>query len=130
MYQCLLHLDRTGVYSSPWLNHIKCICNDCGMSGIWLTHDIINPNWFKKAIEQRLKDQWITTWNQYLLNKSICSDYRLYKDVLHLEKYLILLKKSDRITLSKLRASNNKLPVVTGRYNRVERENRLCTASR
>ncbi len=44
-----------------------------------------------------------------------------------LEKYLMILKKSDRITLTKLRASIDKLPVVSGRYNNVERENRVCT---
>lgn len=34
MYQCLLHLDRSGLYTSPWIASVKSLLNECGMSGI------------------------------------------------------------------------------------------------
>lgn len=126
MYQCLLNLDQNGVYSSPWLNHIRGILNDCGMSGFWIAQDVGNPEWFKKAVEQRLRDQWITSWYSNLENKSICFNYKLFKDTLCIEEYLIKLCKRDRISICKLRACNNQLPVITGRYRNIERENRIC----
>lgn len=126
MYNCLLQLDQSGVYSSPWIAYIKGICNDCGMSGVWLSQNITNPIWFKKAIEMRLKDQWITVWNGNMSNKSVCSSYKMYKEVYGIEEYLLKLKKSNRILVSKLRASNNKLPIIVGRFQEIAREDRVC----
>ena len=40
MNTSLLFLDSTGMYSSPWINHIRNILNNCGMSGIWLEQQV------------------------------------------------------------------------------------------
>ena len=45
VYQCLLHLDMSGIYTSPWIACIKNICNECGMSWLWLTQDVPNVTW-------------------------------------------------------------------------------------
>lgn len=127
MYKCLLHLDQAGLFTSPWLNHIKSICNNCGLSGVWLTQNVIDPRGFKLAVERQLKDQWVTQWNEHLTNKAICSTYRTYKSVFCIEDYLLKLEKGDRIIMTKLRAGNNKLPVITGRHRNINREERICT---
>lgn len=31
MYKCLLELDNSGIYSSPWITYVKNKCNNCGM---------------------------------------------------------------------------------------------------
>ncbi len=126
MYCCLLQLDQRGIYSSPWLTYIRNVCNECGMSNVWLSENVVNPTWFKRAIEQRLKDQWITSWNANLVSKSICSSYKFYKDIYCFEHYLVNLTKANRISLTKLRASNNRLPIITGRYNNISKEDRVC----
>ncbi len=126
MYQCLLQLGRLGIYSSPWLTCMKKICNECGFSGIWLLQDVHNPIWIKKAIEQRLKDQWIVLWQQNLSTKSICSNYKLFKHEFGMEKYLTKLKKCERILITKFRTCNNRLPINTGRYQGIDREDRIC----
>ena len=92
MYKCLLELDMNGVYTSPWIKYVKGIINDCRMSSVWLTQNVNNTNWFKKKIESILKDQWITWWNSNLRNKSICSTYRMYREVYGMEKYLVKLQ--------------------------------------
>ena len=66
MYQCLLHLDRLGLYTSPWVASVKNLLNECGMSGIWLAQDVANTVWFNKAGERKLIDQRINT---QLVNK-------------------------------------------------------------
>ncbi len=125
MYQCLLHLDRVGLYTSRWVACVKKLLNDNGMSGIWLSQTVPNLMWFKRAVERRLKDQWITVWYQNLSIKSLCSNYRLFKCVYGLE-YLLKMAKSSRIVISRFRTSNNKLPVNVGRYTGVSREERIC----
>ena len=57
MYQCLLYLDTVGLYTSPWLNEVRSVLNNCGMSGVWLCQEVPNLVWLGKAIQQRLKDQ-------------------------------------------------------------------------
>ena len=43
-----------------------------------------------------------------------------------LESYLKKLPKLYRISLSRLRTNNDRLPIVTGRYTRIPREERKC----
>ena len=57
MYCCLWQLYQESLYSSPWLTHIRNICNNCGLSWVWDSQTVINATWFKKAVEIRLKDQ-------------------------------------------------------------------------
>ena len=125
MYCCLWQLDEQGLYSSPWLIHIRNICNNCDMSGVWNSQTVVNPTWFKKAVERRLKDHWITLGSANLVSKSICSSYKIYKHVFGLEDYL-KLNKVNRISLTRLRSNNNKLPLTVGRYNNIRREDRFC----
>ena len=126
VYQCLLQLDRVGLYTSPWLDCIRKICNDCGMSGLWLLQEIPNTKWVKKAVELKLKDQWLVAWRQNLQTKSLCSNYRMFKIDFGMEKYLSKLTKGDRILVAKFRTCNNRLPVNIGRYQGVSREDRVC----
>ena len=93
---------------------------------MWDSKTVVNADLFKKVVEIRLKDQWITTWNANLVAKSVCSSYKIYKHIYCLEEYLVKLNKANRILLTKLRASNNKLPITVGRYNNIRREDRVC----
>ena len=70
MYQYLLHLDRSGIYTSPWIACIRNICNECGMSWLWLSQQVPNVTWVKKAVQLRLRDQWIATWRSDLATES------------------------------------------------------------
>ena len=95
----------------------------CQVHGYSSVNNSLN---FKKAIELRLKDQWITTCNTNLLTKIICSSYRMFKVVYGMEEYLVKLSKRNRIMINKLRGCNNNLPIIEGRYRGVSREERVC----
>ena len=56
-----------------------------------------------------------------------CANYRIFKTNLDFEKYLVNLNQRDRIALCKFRCGTNKLPITTGRYQRTEIHNRICT---
>ena len=51
----------------------------------------------------------------------------MYKQVYGIEEYLMKLTRNNRIQVTKLRTYNNKLPVVTNRYQGVIREDRICS---
>ena len=71
--------------------------------------------WLGKAIQQRLKDQWITQWYGNIVTKSIiCSNYVSFKNVFGREDYLLKLQTKARFTLVKLRTNNNRLPITVG----------------
>ena len=92
-----------------------------------LEQQVNNTEWLKRAVERKLKDQWITTWHTNISTKGICKSYSMYKELYVLEDYLLKLRKNIKIRLTKIRANNNRLPVVTRRNENVSREDRLCT---
>ena len=102
------------------------------VSMVWhcgLTQTIDNPTWFRKAVEQRLRNIWITNWYSNLTSKSICSTYKLYKEAYGIMEYLIKLNKCNRRYITKLLTGNNQLPIIIrGRHRHLNREDRYCTA--
>ncbi|KAI3382690.1 hypothetical protein SNEBB_010922 [Seison nebaliae] len=126
MYNCLLYLDSSGQYSSPWLKYIRNIFNESGMSDTWSAQMITNETWLKKALEQRLKDQFIARWYANLSEKAICRNYREYKEIFMLERYVSQLDKSNRISIAKFRSNGYKLPIIVGRYQALDRNDRIC----
>lgn len=113
------------LYTSPWLKEVRCVLNNCGLSDVWLQREVANPVWLRKTIEQRLRDQWITRWYSNISLKSVCTTYVIFKSCYGMEGYITKLRTKSRIVLTKLRANNNKLPVITGRYQNISREGRL-----
>lgn len=127
MYNCLLQLHRSGMYISPWLECIRNICIECGIVGVWITQTVNNPEWFGKAVQQKLRDLWITKWYGNVATRGICNTYKLYKQTYGMEEYLLKLTTNNRIHLSKFRTRNNRLPIITRRHNQIVREERICT---
>ena len=39
-----------------WLNKIRCILNDCGMSYIWNMQNCISDKWLKLVVKHNLRD--------------------------------------------------------------------------
>ncbi len=67
---------------------------------MWLLQEVPNSRWVKKAVEQKLKDQWLVTWQHNLETKSLCSNYRMFKIDFGMELYLKKLAKGDRILVT------------------------------
>jgi hypothetical protein len=56
-------------------------------------------------------------------SKGIC--YRLFKENFEFETYLDILSDKDRITLCKFRTCNHRLPIEIGRWQNVDRSDRI-----
>lgn len=128
MYRLLLNMYNAGNRSFRWINFIKCIFDDAGMSEIWQVQEHVNVNFIKTSLKQRLQDQFIQQWFVKIDASSRGKYYSNFKTEFGLEPYLLRLKKSTRISICKLRTCNIKLPIETGRWANtyVPEENRIC----
>ena len=116
LYKLIFHMDNMNMYHSNWLNY----------SNIWLLQEKHNQNWLKIWFPN--KDQFIQTWLSNIWNSNTCTNYSIFKISFSLEPYLTKLNRTkDYISLCKFRSGCSKIPIVTGRYQDIDRENRICT---
>ena len=114
MYKLMhaMHFDRACFFSSSWIDSVKSTLDSCGMSHVWHTSPgEMNRLWLKKALKLRLNDIFHQKWNMMLNDNSRCTNYRIFKDSLNAEDYLIKLDAKERICLSRYRCRNIRLPI-------------------
>ena len=109
-----------------WINCVKTILNDCGFSLIWDSEQFFNNEWLKYIVKQRLTDQFAQNWNSVVFHSTKSINYRIFKTKLEFENYFNVLNFSEAIKLCRFRTTNHHLPIETGRWKNIERENRLC----
>ena len=127
MYKVLRGMSFSSIFVSQWISKIKALLDNLGMSNLWYTEDEIDKNWFKCAVNLRQMDISKQEWSAEVHASGQCRDYRLIKKDLKMEHYLLKLDKRDRINLCKFRCGNSRLPVNTGRFSNVPRQERYCT---
>ena len=126
MYNCMLKMNGQNGLNFQWLNCIKNILNECGLSYIWDSQQFPSKEWLKLTIQQNLKDQFIQKWSSDLFSNNKCLNYRIFKNELKLEPYLLSLPFNLRLSLTKFRCRNNKFPIETGAYKNIVRAERIC----
>ena len=73
---------------------------------------------WKLNVKQRLDDQYIQSWYSSIETSGACVNYRiLKKKKITLEKYLLILPRSNAINFTKFRLGNTHRPVVAGRFS-------------
>ena len=118
-----LYVD--GVYKLPWLEHVHSTLNNLGLTFLWQRQSV-TENVFKRMIKQRLKDQYLQSWNENVHANNVCYNYRMFKSDFRLEPYLIELERPLRYNLMKLRFSNHRLPIHSQRFLNIPRSERVC----
>ena len=74
-----------------------------------------------------MQKKYITHWKHSLCNSQKLKFYNVFKDSYTPSIYLDVTRKNpNRKTLVKLRISNHKLNIETGRYNKISRCDRIC----
>ena len=74
----------------------------------------------------RLCDKYLQQWNSEKCNSSRAINYRMFKHDFKLENYLLKLSTKNARILCKFRTGNVKLPIETGRWFNIERDDRIC----
>jgi hypothetical protein len=113
-------------YKSDWLKCIKNILDRCGYSNVWISQGNVNPKWLSVSLKQKIFDQFQQKWRSDIENSPKGLSYRLFKENFEFEHYLDILPDKDRITYCRFRTGNHRLPIETGRWHRIERQNRHC----
>ena len=126
MYCILRHSYDYNIYKDKWLQFIHSQLNQMGLGYLWDDISNVNLNWFKSLIDQKLVDIWKQKWTALLSENSHCTNYKIFKNKLEHEPYLLILDPSLSIPMCKYRCGNHKLPMVIGRYNNVPRNERIC----
>ena len=110
-----------------WFSNVKSLLSRYGFLNVW--QNIINTkeSTFLSIFKQRLLDEFLQEWQRNLNNSSVLSLYRDIKSSFGFQTYLDkLVSRKLRIALTKLRVSGHSLRVHTGRYDRLERNMRVC----
>ena len=124
IYRLLYSLKSNGIQSFKWLNCIESIFNDVGLSYIFENQiGFINV----KYITQILHEQFIQKWFSDIENSSRGEFYSLFKKNFGLENYLLKLPVQNRIWMTKLRTCNLRIPIETGRWTNIPRQERTWT---
>ena len=126
IYDLIYHLNEKGKLNSPWLNYIKKIININGFGNIWTSQNNVNSKWFAKAFKQKLKDQYIQTWNALVNQSSSGKNYQIFKDTFTRNKYFTFLSNKNCRLLTALRTRNHHFPIEIGRWTSTPLNERIC----
>lgn len=126
MYKLMFTLYRVFPHKFKWVSYVKSIFDELGLSYIWNDQLYISKNTLKLVLKQKLVDQFTQHWFSQIDSSSRGGFYSKFKNEFKLESYLLKLNCSERSFITKLRCSNLKLPIETGRWEGIERERRIC----
>ena len=94
---------------------------------MWYFQGYFDNIWVSNNVKRILCDQFIQKWKSEVDSspKSLC--YRIFKDSnFEFENYLDILENKDRILLCRYRTCNHRLPIETGRWTNIDRNERYC----
>ena len=128
LYNLFFKKYEKGEHISKWLIFIKSALDMSGMTDIWLTQgQFISTECLKSRMKCSVTDQFKQVWNDSVSTSNSCTYYKVFKTELKCENYLTTLAPKYRKFFTKFRCRNSKLPVVTGAYTNMNREERVCT---
>ena len=126
LYSVLYNNSVNYHYDFPWLQNVKSILDEVGMSNIWIYQHPQNSSWLSKTVLLKLQDQYKQSWSASINDSSKCLNYKIFKTEHKFENYLIRMSPKMRKTLIDYRLCNNKLPIETGRWANIDRNLRKC----
>jgi hypothetical protein len=123
LYRLMYLLKAKHQYSFKWLNHIESIFNSTYMGFIFINQF---PVYDKSVFNQILRDLFVQKWLCDIYSSSRGKFYSVFKKDFRIENYLLRLSEQSRIWITKFKTSNLHLPIETGRWYNIPREERIC----
>ena len=113
-------------YGLNWAYQIKCILDSIGLSYIWNDQFFLDTVPFT-LIKQRLIDMYQQTWYASINNSNRIETYARFRREFCYEKYLdIVTENKYRKALTQFRLSSHDLAIERGRYQNIDRQERIC----
>ena len=115
MLRIHMNLYNNGDYKLPWLEHVHSTLNNLGLTSYWHRQQV-SVQVFKNMVKQRIRDQYLQTWNGDIYNNNLCYNYRMFETKFCFERHLVTLDGALRRNILKFRFSNHKLPIHSRRF--------------
>ena len=101
--------------------------NNCGLGFLLETpSENLDRRHVKAVLRDRVSAIECQDWHSAVTGSGACSTYKRFKSHLRFEKYLTIMSQREATALCRYRCGNHKLPITTGRYNKVEKIERVC----
>lgn len=124
-YIMLKYFDQLGFKN--WATDIKEKLCQNGFGYVWEQQRVDNPKYFLTVYVNRLKDQYLQTWNNECLQNKKLSSYVQFKQNFEVEKYLLVVDVLKfRSSLAIFRTSAHQLMIEKGRHMNIPKESRYC----
>ena len=125
-YKLMFNLQMNADYDFRWIFHIRSVFDRTGLRYIFSNQIQIKFCNLKPLLFERLRDQFIQVQFSDIKNSSRVQFYATFKTEFYYENYLSRLSQFGRKQIPKLRTSNCKMPIETGRWQNISREDRIC----
>jgi len=110
-----------------WFENVRSILYECNLGHVWESqHFTGSRSALLSILEHMLKTNYIETWKNDVYSSPKCIYYRIFKTQHELESYLCNLPEKYVNCLVNYRMCNNRLPIETGRWVGLERNQRVC----
>ena len=96
------------------------------MGNYWITQRVADKQLFLASFKRRLQDIYIQEWWHSVENTSSDRLFRYIKNGFTRESYLNRLNRPLRVALTKIRLSSHAFSIERGRWEKINRDNRLC----
>ena len=126
LYKLLYINSNNYGFENKWVTFMKTIFDHCGLSNVWRSQNYFPQEWIETSIELRLKDQFKQEWSSDIFNSSKTICYRIFKNDFLFEQYISILPPYLMNFICKLRCGSHRLPIETGRWENIQRSERLC----
>ena len=128
IYSIIYTHHEAGKMKSKWIAYIKETIAKNGFGYIWEQQrdNLINRKWFRLAFKQRIRDQYLQSWNEIIDQSSGSTSYKIFKINFEMNKYFHILPNRLCQILTAFRTRNHRLPIETGRWRSIPRNDRKC----
>ena len=84
----MLYFSNTKNFEFTWINYVKSIFENAGLSYIWLQQMYIEPEYLRYILKLNLRDIFIQNWFSQIENSSRGEFYCIFKRKFKIETYL------------------------------------------
>ena len=116
IYIMVLNLFVRDEYKVKWLCRVKNNIDSCGLSYLWFNQNKIDTKQSKQILHNRIADIALQNWYTEVFTSSMCTIYRRFKKQLDFENYLMSANTRERISMTKYRCANSRIPVYSQIY--------------
>ena len=127
LYKCIVNDITNNGKTYHWFENVRSVLYECNLGHVWESqHFSGSRSTLLSFVEHMLKTNYIATWKNDVYISPKCINYRIFKTQHELESYLCNLPEKYVNCLVNYRMCNNRLPMETGRWVGLERNQRVC----